>query len=75
MEETVADVTLVYRNWNRESGLTERTQVHPSLDALYKACLNARDSDLIDRIVIRGRDSEGKEQVVTFVFQSVTISR
>ncbi len=75
MDETVTDVTLVFRNWNREAGLTEHAQVHPSLEALYKACLTARDTDLIDRIIIRGHDAEGQERVVTFVFQSVTVSR
>ena len=75
MKETVAEVTLVFRNWNRESGLTERTQLHPTLDSLFSACLKAGDADLIDRIVIRGQDDKGKEQVVTFVFQSVTISQ
>lgn len=75
MSETVTDVTLVFRNWDREAGLTEHTQVHPSLEALYTACLTAKDTDLIDRIILRGRDDAGKERIVTFVFQSVTVSR
>jgi hypothetical protein len=75
MNETVSEVTLVYRNWNRESGLTERNQPHPTLDSLFKACLTAGDEELIDRVIIKGRDAEGKEQTVTFVFQSVTVSR
>jgi hypothetical protein len=75
MNETVSEVTLVFRNWDRESGLTEHAQVHPSLEALYSACLTAKDTDLIDRIIIRGRDAAGRERVVTFMFQSVTISR
>jgi hypothetical protein len=48
--------------------------VYPTLDALYSACLNAKDTDLIDRIIIRGEDEGGAERVVTFVFQSVTVS-
>lgn len=75
MNETVSEVTLVFRNWNHESGLTEHAEVHPSLEALFSACLNAGDADLIDRIIIRGHDVQGHERIVTFMFQSVTISR
>lgn len=75
MNETVSEVTLIYRNWNREYGLTERNQPHPTLDSLFKACLTANDDDLIDRVVIKGKDAEGREQTVTFVFQSVTVGR
>jgi hypothetical protein len=74
MEETIHDVTLVLRRWDKESGLTEHTRVYPSLEALYRACLNAGDTDLVDRLIIRGSDQVGKERVVTFVFQSVTVS-
>jgi hypothetical protein len=74
MNETVSEVTLVVRRWDKEAGLTEHTQVYPTLDALYSACLNAKDTDLIDRIIIRGQDEGGAERVVTFVFQSVTVS-
>lgn len=74
MNEIVNEVTLVLRRWDKETGLTERTQVYPTLDALYSACLNVADTDLIDRIIIRGQDAVGKERVVTFVFQSVTVT-
>jgi hypothetical protein len=75
MNETVSDVTLVFRNWDQHAGLTEHTQVHPTLEALYSACLTAKEADLIDRIIIRGHDANGHERIVTFVFQSVTVSR
>ena len=74
MDETVRELTLVLRRWDKDTGLTERTQVYPTLAALYSACLNVDDTDLIDRIIIRGLDAGGKERVVTFVFQSVTVS-
>jgi hypothetical protein len=74
MNEIVSEVTLVLRRWDKESGLTEHEQVYPTLDALYSACLNAQDTDLIDRIIIRGQDDKGAERVVTFVFQSVTVT-
>ncbi len=74
MKETINEVTLVLRRWDRESGLTEHTRVYPSLEALYSACLNVGDTDLIDRLIIRGSDEAGKDRVLTFVFQSVTVS-
>ena len=74
MEETIHEVTLVMRRWDKESGLTEHPRVYPSLEALYRACLNVGDADLVDRLIIRGNDEVGKERVVTFVFQSVTVS-
>ena len=73
MNETVNEVTLILRRWDQESGLTEHTRVYPSLESLYSACLNVGDTDLIDRIIIRGQDGSGKERVLTFVFQSVTV--
>lgn len=75
MKETINDLTLVLRRWDKDSGLTEHTRVYPSLEALYSACLNMGDADLVDRLIIRGSDGAGKERVVTFVFQSVTVSR
>lgn len=74
MKETINEVTLVLRRWDKESGLTEHTRVYPSLEALYSACLNVGDTDLIDRLIIRGNDEAGQERVLTFVFQSVTVS-
>jgi len=73
MPETVSEVTLILRRWDEESGLTEHTQVYPSLDSLFSACLNIHSPDLIDRVIIRGQDSHGNERVLTFVFQSVTV--
>jgi hypothetical protein len=74
MNETIHEVTLVLRRWDKESGLTEHTRVYPSIEALFSACLNVGDIDLVDRLIIRGNDGAGKERVVTFVFQSVTVS-
>ena len=74
MSATVNELTLVFHRWNKESGITEHAQVFPSLEALYDACLSAESTDLIDRVIISGQDGEGHERVITFVFQSVTVS-
>ena len=72
MSEIISDVTLVLRRWDKEAGLTEHLQVYPTLNSLYTACLTLPNTDLIDRLIIRGRDETGKERVLTFVFQSET---
>ena len=73
MSEHVHEVTLVTRRWDKQSGLTEAEHVFPTLDALFSACLNVTGPDLIDRLTIRGRDANGKERTLNFVFQSVTV--
>ena len=65
---------LVLRSWDRATGLTETPQPFSSLDELYTYCLAAGDPHLIDRIVIHGRDQQGYPRVVTFTFQSITVS-
>ena len=74
MSEHVHEVKLVTRRWDQQSGLTETERVVPTtLDALFTASLNITGPNLIDRLVIRGRDANGKERTLTFVFQSVTV--
>jgi hypothetical protein len=66
--------TIVLRNWTRTSGLKERPQTFSTLDELYALCLGVESPDMIDRIIIQGRDAEGAPRVLTFVFQSITVS-
>lgn len=73
MSEHVHEVKLVTRRWDRQSGLTETEHVFPTLDALFNACVNVTSPELIDRLTIRGRDSNGRERTLNFVFQSVTV--
>lgn len=73
MSEHLHEVKLVTRRWDRQSGLTETVHVFPTLDALFTACLKVTGPDLIDRLTIRGRDANGKERTLDFVFQSVTV--
>ncbi len=66
--------TIVLRNWTRTSGLKERPRTFSTLDELYGLCLAVESPDMIDRLIIQGHDAEGEPRVLTFVFQSITVS-
>ena len=70
----VLEGTLVLRQWNRVSGLTETTKTFASLDELYAYCLAVTDPELVERVVIQGQDEKGRLRILTFVFQSITVT-
>ena len=65
---------IILRQWHQGAGLTETPQPFHTLEELYAQCLTATNPDLIDRIVITGEDENGQPRVMTFVFQSITVS-
>jgi hypothetical protein len=73
MQPKVLEGTMVLRQWDR-LGLTENSKTFNSLDELYAYCLAAGDPEVVDRIVIRGRDEHNHIRVLTFAFQSITVS-
>jgi hypothetical protein len=74
MAPKVEDCAMILRRWDKEVGLTETPAAFASLEELYAMCLATADPALIDRIIIRGRNADGAPQVVTFVFQSITVT-
>lgn len=70
----VTNGIIIFRQWDRASGLTETTQTFTSLDELYALCLSIKDPEIIDRIVIEGLDGQMLKRVIAFEFQSITIS-
>ncbi len=74
MASQVSECAMILRRWDREAGLIETPAAFGSLDELYALCLKTADPALIDRIIIRGHDEAGAPQVVTFVFQSITVT-
>lgn len=64
---------VVMRRWT-ESGLNEHFVPFHTLDELYAHCLRTSDNEVVDRIIVQGRDPLGNKRVVTFVFQSITVS-
>ncbi len=74
MNPEVTDCTLIFRRWDKEAGLIETSAAFGSLEELYARCLATTEPALIDRIIIRGRDTKGVPQVATFRFQSITVT-
>ena len=70
----VLEGELILRAWDRNAGLRETSASFSSLDELYAYCLSTSEPQLIDRIVIRGQDEQDQPRVLTFVFQSITVS-
>jgi hypothetical protein len=74
MAAKVENGTVIFRRWDRHTGLDETSTVFSSLDDLFGLCLQANDPMLVDRVTIKGNDSSGTPRTVTLVFQSVTVS-
>ena len=74
MDSKVSDCVMILRRWDREAGLVETPVAFDSLGELYALCLATTDPALIDRIIIRGNDEAGVPQIVTFTFQSITVT-
>ena len=74
MGTEVQECAIILRRWDKDAGLIETPVAFKSLDELYAACLATENPSLIDRIIIRGCNDDGVPQVVTFVFQSITVT-
>jgi hypothetical protein len=74
MPAKVQNGRVIFRRWDRHSGLDETSTPFSTLDDLFELCLQANDPLLVDRVTIEGMDSTGNPRVVTLVFQSVTVS-
>jgi hypothetical protein len=74
MSPAIQDCTMIRRRWDKAVGLIETPEAFASLEELYTLCLATTDPALIDRIIIRGRNAEGTPQIVTFIFQSITVT-
>jgi hypothetical protein len=74
MTATVDRGTVIFRRWNKQTGLDETEETFATLTTLFELCLQADDALLVDRVTIEGRDGEGSLRTVTLVFQSVTVA-
>lgn len=70
----VSDGRLILRRWDPKAGLSESPLTFQTLDELFGLCLQIHEPDLVERIVINGFDQHGQPRVLTFTFQSVSIS-
>ncbi len=73
MNEHVTEINLIVRSWDKKAGLNEHAHQYTTIDAFFAACLKVENPELIERLIINGVDSTGKERTMTFVFQSVTV--
>ncbi len=74
MPSQVTSGTVIFRQWDPSHGLRETVQRFDSLDDLFELCLHVEDPRLVDRIIIEGYDAAGNPRVLTFRFQSMTVS-
>ena len=65
---------IMVRQFDQGTGLAEHGLPFATLDELYRACLAINAPLLVDRIVLRGQDEAGHDRVLTFVFQSMTVT-
>ncbi len=65
---------VIFRYWDRATGLNEIQHTFSSLDHLFDLCLQTEDPLLVDRVIIEGHDADGEHRVVTLTFQSVTMA-
>jgi hypothetical protein len=74
MVAKVQNGIVIFRRWDRQTGLDETAAPFETLDDLFALCLEANDPLLVDRVSIEGVDEKGAQRIVTLVFQSVTVS-
>jgi hypothetical protein len=74
MSVTVDSGRVIFRRWDKHTGLNETATPFVTLDDLFELCLQANDPLLVDRVIIEGQDATGAQRAVTLVFQSVTVS-
>jgi hypothetical protein len=74
MGAKVQNGIVIFRRWDRHSGLDETSAPFQTLDDLFTLCLQSSDPLLVDRVTIEGQDATGEQRIVTLVFQSVTVS-
>lgn len=74
MAAKVENGIVIFRRWDRHSGLDETSAPFSTLDDLFALCLQSNDPLLVDRVTIEGQDTDGARRIVTLVFQSVTVS-
>ena len=72
MKHTVEECTLVLRELTPRPGVEETSVAVSSLAELFDYCLSLKEPRLLERVVLAGRDREGRARALTFTFQSIT---
>lgn len=72
MKSTVEQCTIVVRRLKPGPGVAESGTDVESIEQLFEDCLSLAEQHLLERLVLSGRDSNGRKRAVTFTFQSVS---
>lgn len=64
---------VVFRQWDKQTGLNEVSYPFQSIAEMFSLCLQTDDQLLVDRIVMEGQDTTGAERLITLVFQSTSL--
>jgi hypothetical protein len=71
MEATMQSCTLIMRRHVPGEGITETSLPVSSLEELFAYCVTKAESQLVERLLVAGRDAAGRSRMLTFTFQSV----
>ncbi len=66
--------TVIFHHWDPVQGLIERQVDFDSIDALFSRCLEIKDGETVDRVVLDGTDQSGAARRLTLSFQAATVS-
>jgi hypothetical protein len=72
MKSKVEQCRVVVRQLGREAGIEETNLEVASLEQLFESCVGLADRHLLERLVVSGRDGQGRRRTLTFTFQSVS---
>ncbi|HYY41673.1 MAG TPA: hypothetical protein VE775_03005 [Pyrinomonadaceae bacterium] len=72
MVATMQTCDLVLRQLKPGAGITETSLPVTTLEELFAYCVTKAEPQLVERLLLAGRDADGQQRVLTFTFQSVT---
>lgn len=72
MKPTLQKCTLVVRRLGRDSGIGESAVEVETLEQLFDECLSLAERQLLERLVVAGRDARGRRRSLAFTFQSAS---
>jgi hypothetical protein len=72
MKTTLQKCTLVVRRLGRDSAISESEVAVTSLEHLFDECLSLAERQLLERLVVAGRDARGRERSLVFAFHSAS---
>lgn len=72
MKHTLAECRVVLRELTPRPGVEEASVAVKSLEELFDYCLSLKEPRLLERLVLAGRDADGRARAVAFIFQSIT---